>query len=1024
LDTAPTVPIAPTALPDALRGLLDFSPDGVLLVNSAGAIQHSNAYITTLFGYTPEDLAGVPIAFLLPHSEDALAEVRPPHHALADGLAVRTTYGYWVQNAEGSTFAVDVTLSVVKAGADGLVCLAVRDASTRKAAEQAQQVSISKLERVQAQILGLSHTLPLAIFQYESGATGGGRYSFVSERVAEVLGVTAAQMLEAENCWMGMLAQTDRERWTTELAQVLASGQVALEIDVPIPVRGGIRWVHVAMAFAGQKVDERLLWNGYFEDVTAQKEAALRMLEAKDLAESASRMKSDFLANMSHEIRTPMNAILGLSYLLLQSELASKQRDYLQKIQSSGQHLLGIINDILDFSKVEAGKLTLECSDFSLSQTLDGLLNMVEAKAVDKGLALVIDIDPLVPDQLQGDALRLGQILINYANNAIKFTERGTVKMAVRCIEDTGSAVLLRFDVSDTGIGLTPEQMQRLFRNFEQADTSTTRKYGGTGLGLAICKSLAQLMQGETGVESVLGQGSVFWFTARLGKGAAALPPSLPAPDLRGKQVLVVDDRLDACAILRSMLENMTFQVEVAHSGAMTIEAVQRKRAAGAGFDIVFLDWQMPQMDGLETAKRIQALDLHPIPQVLMVTAHGREEVLHGARALGIEHVLIKPVNPSMLFDTTMQLLHQQEPSARRAPPAEQSLHQEVRLRAGARILLVEDNELNQLVACELLAGVGLQVEVADNGQVAVDRVLAQPDAWDLVLMDMQMPVLDGVGATQLLRQTIGPERLVIVAMTANAMQQDRDKCLEAGMQDYVAKPIDPDALWRMLVKWLPARRPTAPPVGVIDVSGPTRAAIDIQALVVPGLDSALGLKRVLGNASTFVRLLHRFVAGQTGAVEHAQQALDAGDHALAERLVHTLKGVAGNIGATEIQAQAEEVESRIHARAAQATIRPPLAQLGRTLAAFLQALRARLLDFPEAESDKVDPRHATAALHQLREAVLESDANAGELFDQYKSMLRALAPDDFHTLEAAMTDFDYDIAGHCLAALLLRIEN
>ena len=763
------------------------------------------------------------------------------------------------------------------------------------------------------------------------------RIQYVNPKFTEVTGYTSSEAI-GQNPRILKSGQTAQDVYL-QLWDKLCNGQSWHGELINKRKNGEVYWEDVHIAPVKSLAGAVTHYVAVKTDITERRQAALELerysnhleelvstrtdelAQAKDAAEAANRAKSNFLANMSHEIRTPMNAIIGMSYLVLKTELTTHQRDYIRKVQGSSRHLLGIINDILDFSKIEAGKLTIENADFELEQVLDNVADLIGDKTSVKGLELVVNIDRDVPSHLRGDSLRLGQILINYSNNAVKFTEKGEINITISLKEQSEHEVLLHCAVRDTGIGLTPEQMSRLFQSFSQADSSTTRKFGGTGLGLVIAKKLAELMGGEVGVDSEIGKGSTFWFTARLGRGDGQRQQRMLAADLQGKRVLVVDDNASARMMLSDMLSSMSFKVDPAESGEAAIIAVEQAEVEGVPYDIIFLDWLMPGINGIETAKLLQQRHTGRIPFMIMVTAYGHEDVIKGAEEAGIEEVLIKPISAAMLFEGVVRILGGAVEGPRSSSDEPSNSFAQLATIKGARILLVEDNDLNQEVALELLRDAGFVVDLAEDGQIALDK-LAVGD-YDIVLMDMLMPVMDGVTATRTLRLDPRWQGLPVVAMTANAMEDDRLRCLAAGMNDHIAKPIEPEDLWQALLKWVkPRESKSATVMGSMTSS-------DLSFLSsIDGLDSFNALRRVLGKKVLYGSMLRKFITGQKSVVKEIDGALQENAWENAERLAHTLKGVAGNIGATALVALATQLESALKERQSRPQIEVFLQQL------------------------------------------------------------------------------------------------
>ncbi len=563
--------------------------------------------------------------------------------------------------------------------------------------------------------------------------------------------------------------------------------------------------------------------------------------------------------------------------------------------------------------------------------------------------------------------------------------------------------MLLYCAVRDTGIGLTQEQMGRLFQSFSQADASTTRKFGGTGLGLVIAKKLAELMGGEVGVTSEPGKGSTFWFTARLGKGLGLQRKLALASDLQDKRVLVVDDNENARLVLGELLTGMSFKVDQVESGQAAIVAADLAEAQGNPYEIVFLDWQMPNMDGIEASRRLRARLFHNVPHMIMVTAYGREEIIKTAEDAGIADVLIKPVTASVLFDGVIRILGGVVDSKRSADAPTDTFDRLAALR-GSRILLVEDNELNQEVGMELLRDAGFIVDLAENGLVALEKIRAVN--YDIVLMDMQMPVMDGVMATMEIRKDARFNDLPVVAMTANSMQSDRDRCMAAGMNDHVAKPIEPEDLWKALLKWIKPKHSA----GSVAIANFNSKEVQLPTAI-DGLDMSDGLRRVLGKKPLYVSMLRKFISGQKFITASIFQELENNNWDKAMRFAHTLKGVSGNIGATHLQKLAEKLEVAIKDKLPREQIDGLLDMLIEPLESLIAQLEIKLPVVPAKISVPVQKEELQAICIRLEALLADDDSEATEVWEFNANMFNAAFPADYNKIDECIHSFNFEVA-------------
>lgn len=735
--------------------------------------------------------------------------------------------------------------------------------------------------------------------------------------------------------------------------------------------------------------------NNYIIDLRRRKDDLLTALYQ---AEQAKQIKTQFLANMSHEIRTPMNAIMGMAYLAMKTDLNSKQRDYISKIHQSSAFLLDIINDILDFSKIESGKMTIENIEFELENTIGEKLAYVSRQAQEKGLEFIYSISPEIPSHIKGDPLRLSEIIVNLASNAVKFTEKGQVFVRITKIDQAENKVKLQFSVSDTGIGMAPKQQEHLFEAFTQADTSTTRRFGGTGLGLAICKSLADLMGGTIEVASEKGKGSVFLFTCWFDTLKTGCHNTIPN-EIKGKNILIVDDNETVRNLFVEYLTNMKFRVKAVPSGEDAVKAVIETNITNS-FDVAFIDWHLGSgINGIETALRIkeEARFIHS-PILILLTQYEEETSCKNLPGDCIDEVLVKPITQSMIYDCLIRQFAPDIKEESKKMPLEKSYSL-----SGFKVLLAEDNDINLQLAKELLESQDMSVDEAKTGQQAVTLFENSPkNTYDLVLLDLQMPELDGFEVTRHIRDK--DASIPIIAMTARTLAEEKQQCFNAGMNGHVAKPIDVDILFTTLKRCLNVHQEKE------------KERPRMEETPIGGIDTEQGLRRAAGNKELYAELLLNFAARQKELINSIRTAILHKDNLTAEQLIHSLKGIAGNVGAAETVQMIVHMENWLRENPSNSSLPPMLKDLEAQMNKTSKNIDEAPLFKRDIVKTKPDTGYRTCDIDHLLMLLNEGDMEALEYFRSISFSLRTeMSEADFCALERHIRQFDFSKAAGIL---------
>lgn len=857
----------------------------------------------------------------------------------------------------------------------------------------------AELETRNASFERLASNIPGFIYTFRLTPDGQTSFPYASKGCKDIFGVEPAAVAQDASPVVESIHPDFRQKFQDSVLESATTmnpwnfeGRLNTDEDE-------LKWFHAASR-PELKENGDIVWEGLVMDVSSRKKVEAELAHAKEAAEASANAKAEFLANMSHEIRTPLNGIIGLNRLALQTDLNPRQRDYLQKVGSSSELLLDIINGILDFSKIESGQLKIESIDFKLDTILDRIGHLLEQKAAEKGLELLIEADPGIPEKLEGDPLRLEQILINLSNNAIKFTDRGEVTISVIVSNETEHSCKLRFAVKDTGIGLTGEQKKRIFQSFTQADTSTTRQYGGTGLGLAICKRLTELMGGNIGIHSKPGKGSEFYFSLEFNHRYST--PATQTLCNNNEHVLLIDDNGSARKILSRALGSMGFKVDTAESGTAAVKQLKNARDNQYFYRWIVMDCDMPDQNGLQLMTTLRSFERQTLPPVLMMISVCQLEAIEkSAAADSVYAWLQKPITTSTLFDAMSETFKQADSQLRQLALTADGIHN--KNLNGVRVLLVEDNEINQEVAARTLESRGVIVEIADNGRLAVEQLKLEKGRFDAVLMDLQMPEMDGFEATRLIRSTSEFDELPIIAMTAHALESEKAKCLAAGMQDHIGKPIDPHHLFTTLSR-LTRQDNSRSESDKFDTKKQPEIAQAPTDLPSPlpemkSMDFIDALKIMNNDKKALMHILTKFRNEYSDLATQLKTWIDSGNIKAAVDRTHQVKGVAGNLRILNVYGTVRQVESILRNNQI-SEIQPLLNTLESDMRQFVADFGQLRLDTNSI--DLHTPKHATSEID--RHPVLDILCKLIRFLDENDLQ----AEDCFSGLESRLSDSNF----------------